>query len=210
MKSPNKFKKTPKKKNARKSYSLLYQASPSAEERKNTDQLISFLTPALSAWGNGAMLNVIIQGTSATAQRIGRKVTMTSLLIRYNVLRTGDNGPSQCRIVVIYDRQPTGVMPSATDVFAADYMVSPLNLSNSERFVVIIDELTDSFQSTSLNISGMRYRKMGLPAIYSGNGGDIAAIKTGAVYVFAANNGDQAGANTLTIDMATRIRYTDA
>lgn len=205
--APQKYKrKTARKK---RTTSRLYLASPNSIEKKNTDQLISFLTPALSAWGVGVQLNVILQGNGATL-RVGRRVTMTSLLIRYNVLRTGANGPSQCRIVVVYDRQPTGAMPIATDVFAADYMVSPLNLFNSERFSVIMDEMTDSMQSSSLNVSGMRFRKFSLPAMFGSTGGDLASLKTGGIYLFAANNGDQAGAATLTIDIASRVRYTDA
>lgn len=135
---------------------------------------------------------------------------MTSVQLRYNCLRTGSNGPSQVRIVILYDKQPTGALPVALDVFASDTSVSPLNLSNSDRFLVLMDEMSDSMQSTGLNISGSRYRKIDLQSTWpQGSSSGIANIKTGAVYLMLANNDAVTGTVSNNVDIFTRIRFTD-
>lgn len=180
-------------------------------ERKNIDTLQTLNAQAQSAWQiTSQHLNDIIQGAGANS-RIGRKVKMTSVQFRYNLLRTGSNGPSQCRIVLIYDRQPDGFTPQATQVFQDDLMLSPMRLENSERFRVIHDEISDSMQSSSLNISGSVYKKVNLDAVYAaGAGGGLSIMKTGALWIFASVNSTfQTGGTGNDIEIYTRVRYTD-
>jgi len=196
------------KKRQRPQKSLVMMTTSTSPEKKNIDNFSALTTLAGGAWSLAVLLNDTQQANGPNG-RLGRSFTMTSLQLRYNLARTGSNGPSQARIVVIYDKQPSGALPVALDFFASDTSVSPLNLSNSERFVVIMDELTDSFQSTSLNISGYRYRKIGLSSVWNSGGTGITGVKTGAIYLIASNNDKFGGVVSVDMDFFTRIRYID-
>jgi len=211
LKQPNQYKKTIRKARfaPRPQKSLVYDSRPMTIEKKNIDTFFAITAPGGSIWSGPTQLNVIPQGNSAIT-RTGRTVSMTSIQLRYNVIRGGSNGPSQNRILVVYDKQANSSIPLTTDVFASDAMVSPLNLNNAERFIVLMDELSDSIQSTSLNVSGSRYRKIGLPAIYNGTTGSSSTVSTGTVWLFVANN-DQvtSGTTSNNLDIFSRIRYVD-
>lgn len=210
LREPTKYsKKKYERKQKRKS--LLFQSAASSIERKNIDTFIGVTAPAAGTWSVATLVNPIVQGSSQI-QRIGRKTTMTSVQMRYNLVRSGSNGPSQIRIVIIYDKQNSGsaAAPATLDIFAQDTSVSPLNMANSERFVVVMDEMSDSMQSTSLNISGYRYKKIGLDTIWTGAGGALSNIVTGSLLVYIANNDVTTGSIALNADMFLRVRYTDA
>lgn len=180
-------------------------ASP---ERKNIDVLTTMNLKIQSAWAISPLLNDVPLGSGPT-NRIGRKIRMKSIQFRYNLLRSGSNGPSQCRIVVIYDRQPDGLTPTAIGVFNDDINISPMSLANSERFQVLIDETSESMQSSSLNISGSRYKKIDLDAVYNSNVG-VGACKTGALWCFASTNATfQVGGTPLDLEIFFRTRYID-
>lgn len=189
--------------------SLVFDSRPMNVEKKNVDTFFAVTAPASSVWSAPTQLNVLAQGNTAQT-RVGRSCHFTSLQLRYNLIRSGSNGPSQARILVIYDKQSNFSIPATTDVLQIDAMVSPLSLTNSERFIVLMDELTDSFQSTSLNVSGTRYRKIGLPTVYNGSAGTSGQVATGTVWLFVANNDvSTAGAVALNLDIYARMRFTD-
>lgn len=177
-------------------------------EKKNVDTFFAVTAPAGSVWSAPTQLNVLAQGNTAQT-RVGRSVHFSSLQMRYNLIRSGSNGPSQARILVIYDKQANYSIPATLDVLQADVMISPLALTNSERFVVLMDELTDSMQSTSLNISGQRYRKIGLPTVYNGAAGTSGQVSTGTIWLFVSSNDTTTGTAATNLDIYARMRYTD-
>lgn len=116
---------------------------------------------------------------------------------------------SQHRVVIIYDKQANNAAPLNTDVFQADAITAPLRLAASDRFVVIMDEMTDSSQSSALNICDKRYTKCNLETIFSGTGATISSIVSGSLYMYIANNGGSITGTVTSVDMFVRIRYTD-
>lgn len=180
-------------------------------ERKNCDtNNIGLICPAGGAFRASPIhLNSIARSDSATG-RIGRKLTMKSLQFRFTVNESSGSGPSQVRFVVVYDKQSNLSTPAVTDVFTIDRFDSPINLNNSDRFVVVCDEVSESRQSTSLNISGQRYVKMNLDAIFTGSGGAPTDINTGALWLFLAANGAVGDTETTPVDSFFRLRYVDA
>jgi len=118
--------------------------------------------------------------------------------------------PSQNRILVIYDKQCDGAQPSISEVLSVDNFISPLNLANSDRFVVLADEISDSMQSSSMPMSVKRYIKCNLPVIYQGTSNSVTSISTGAIWMLVSNNGGiSTSGNTNNLDVYTRIRYID-
>lgn len=191
--------------------SLVFQGTSMSVEKKNIDTFNGLTTPGGAQWSIPIFINDTSSGTNASGGRIGRKIRMTSIQLRYNFLRSGSNGPSQVRIVVVYDKQPTGALPTALDIFNQDNSCAFLSLTNSgHRFVTLIDELSDTMSSSALNISGYRYRKIGLESHWpQGASSGIAQIKSGAIYLLASNNDSATGAVAMNLDCITRIRYTD-
>lgn len=151
-------------------------------------------------------------GTGATAtDRVGRKILMKSLYVRYALNRSATTTlGANVRIVVVYDRQPNAAPPGITDVFLADAFLSPNNLSNRDRFVILCDEVTESIDAAGPSTqAGTIYKKINLETTFNAvAASDITTITTGSVYMFVAQSGQAATAN-LALNARARIRFTD-
>lgn len=179
-------------------------------EKKYTDtQNNGILCPAGAAWRTPILLNGCSQG-AAPNNHVGRAILMKSVQIRYTVTQSSGNGPSQVRTVIVYDKQPNGAFPATIGtVFQIDRFDSPLTMSNADRFIVVMDEVSESRQSTQVNISGQRYVKMSLPTVFGGTGNTIADINSGALLMYISCNEDSAGTDVTPVDSFIRVRFTD-
>lgn len=188
----------------------LFQPNVSSPEKKNVD----FFTSAFwtSASGNWTItpINLIAQGTTATTH-IGRKAVMTSVLVR-GWFTTASNATPP-RIVLVYDKETNGATPGATDVFASNDSMAPMNLANSDRFIVVADHspvlangMLNCTNPTMMNFE--IYRKMRLPLQFNDTTtATITAINTGGLFLCCAL-GD--AATTLTTqETYTRVRFID-
>jgi len=114
------------------------------------------------------------------------------------------------RVLVIYDRNPENALPLITEILQQDDFLSPMALASGDRFVVLSDVVTPTITGSANGTStknGEVYRKINLPAVYSGATGTISDCTQGAVYVmccFPFTFTPIAG-----IGYYTRIRYTD-
>lgn len=192
--------------------SLLFSSSSKIGdvERKNTDTAnTGIVAPAGGTFRNPAiLLNGLSTGTTATT-RIGRRITMKSIQMRYTVEQSAGSGPSQLRHLCVYDKQTNGATPVTTDILQADRFDSPMNLTNANRFVILFDEISDSRSSTNLNISGQVYKKMSLDTVYSTSTGTVSDIQTGAVWYLIASNDANGGTQVTPVDSYLRIRFVD-
>jgi len=176
-------------------------------EKKNVDTIGSTGNIATNQFSEVDHLNIIGQGTSAST-RIGRKVQMKSIFLRWTTSTGLNNAP--IRIVLIYDRNSTTALPAIGDIFTADNFNGNLNLNNSDRFIVLADEVHNANFATNVPGSNLQYagtifRKMNLDAMWATSTGDIASQTSGAVYVMTCGlAGIGAG-----IGYQCRIRYTD-
>lgn len=91
-------------------------------------------------------LNLVQEGSSFY-NRVGRKIMMRSLHFVGNLVPTGNAATVNdfLRIMLIYDRQPNGAFPAASDVLldtsndgtVTTTSYSNLNMNNAERFQVL-------------------------------------------------------------------------
>lgn len=177
-------------------------------EKKAVDvATTAYSCPLTSTFGNVILLNALVQGVNSN-ERIGRKIVMKSVFIRLNSIANSNNA-SQVRYMIFYDRQTNGATPASSSVVGQNNFCGLQNLGNSERFVVVCDEVTDSRQSNSVNISSKRYIKINLETVYAGTAGTVADILTGGLFFVAANNSDQTTGATNTVDWTCRVRYID-
>lgn len=191
-----------------------------AVEWKNIDAGSTILNPSASgiSWPTGVFLNGIALGNTPTT-RIGRKVALTKLQVRWTRISSsiatigGVNVLNQYpfRILVVYDRSPTGVIPVITDILVATTFEAPLNLNNTERFLVLADEYPIKDQGhTAITVGGKFNRKWpkALACQWGGaGGGTIADISCGAIYLYFGCP-QPTGNESLTF--YSRIRYADA
>jgi len=119
-------------------------------------------------------------------------------------------GTSPLRVLVVYDKQPNGAAPAATDILAADTIQSVNNLSNSRRFVTLCDEIIPCIGTQGPGSDHrVIYKKLNQAVEFNaGSAGTVADIQTGSVYMLTYQN-----ANILvaapTGAVVTRLRFSD-
>ena len=173
-------------------------------EKKNLDVPSAISGGAANVFGTIVPLNLCAQGVLAS-QRVGRKIQMKSLLLKWKTdAIEGATDVSPFRVLVVYDKQTNGILPAVTDILTQNMIIVPNNLSYADRFITLMDFMTDPQQNTSQSLCGTQFRKLNLEAMYQGAGGTIAEINTGGVYILVANP-----TNADSMNFFARIRYTD-
>lgn len=115
----------------------------------------SFLVDVGGA-GRFYMLNNMQEGVSSY-QRVGRRINMKSLLLRFApLLNLADDVFASTdrvyvvRIALVYDSQSNGAFPSQTDLFASIiasggtpfyHIMAPVNMNNRDRFLILKDKI---------------------------------------------------------------------
>lgn len=183
---------------------------PTPPELKFVDVAGSIGVVVASQWSELDFLNPINTGTTAS-QRIGRRLQMKSLLFRWNASTVISN--LSLRILIVYDKEPNGLLPLITDVIEADNYNSPMNLSNSNRFVILADEIHDVNTFTPNSNTSMRsgkiFKKLNLPCGFNALSTlDVTSITQGAIFAMCAIPSN-AGSAGIGIGYFSRIRYTD-
>lgn len=195
-----------------KKQNMKFQKTREGPERKFNDFFFAVTTGTNSSNSSGTCLNAIAQDATSSG-RVGLRCRMKSVQYRmfFEPPSSGANQwGSQIRTIVIYDRQSNGTGLVPTDFLQTDTFLSPMRLTNGDRFVVLSDKVSPSIQSSSLAGSDQVYEKIDLDAVFAGSSGVASNINTGAIYLFAScNNGTSGGVSTNIVHYYTRIRYTD-
>lgn len=213
---------------------------PSSGELKGVDTSLS-LNPILSTTNtNGSMftLNLVAPG-AGSYNRVGRKIRMAS--VRLNGLFrmtyageavTNNLAGNQIRMLLVYDRQPSGVLPTFDAMFgittqdgteSSTYM-APLRYDNTDRFRVLRDVRVcaniDAVNTTAGSVNSItsvvkfdEYIKLGgLETVYSGQSSPqtIADLSSGALYViFRCDLNVATFVTSVDSDSYARLRYYD-
>lgn len=186
-----------------------FMKSKKAVEKKFFDVENVYSCPLTATFGSAVNISPIIQGIDQT-NRIGRQTTIRSAQIRVQTVTQAGTTPSQIRYVVVYDKQTNGAVPLKTDVFAGSAnFLSHYNLDNSDRFIILLDKITDSQQSSLLPISDKAFVKCALDQQWGGVTGSAISCNTGLITLFMANNSDTTIGASSQVDYTSRIRFTD-
>lgn len=112
-----------------------------------------FMDPSFNSGGGNILLLNDVKVGAGPNQRVGRRIRMKNIWLRYNVSLTAANdaqSASIARVCVVYDRQPNGATPKLTDIFASQFNpgqpnvtdgLSGVNPDNRDRFKIIKDEM---------------------------------------------------------------------
>lgn len=184
------------------------------------------------------VLNLVAPGTGSY-NRVGRKISMksvrltgTATFISSPNAATGNKVSSVVRMVVVYDNQPSGAIPTFDTIFgkttqdgteSTTYM-DALKYDNMGRFRVLRDVMLTATLAANtaggtantnyLDYCFDEYIKLGgLETVYSGQSSpcSIADISSGGLYVFfrADDNSDPERTWTIQGWSYARLRYID-
>jgi len=193
-------------------YNPAFQKVLTGPELKNVDlayaQAITISSGQWVAASVNNHLTAISQGVS-DVQRIGRKVTLKSLLVNWSWGGSNITGGAQLRVLILYDKQTDGQFPAVNEVVEQNDFHSPLDLARQDRFILLGSFLTPPVSAqNNLNVSGRFYKKMNLPMLFSGAGGTIGDIVSGSIFMMCAQQDGVTG-GTPQFQYYARVRFTD-
>lgn len=163
--------------------------------------------------------------------RIGRKVRVRSIGIRaFSTLYAAQQSATDLgananvfarsqhqRVMLVYDTQPNGTGAATTDILDSAAVISMNNLSNRERFRVLMDKVftfdpyhvsTDGTPVITVHsenrtcVSWTYWKKCNMEVVFNGvNGGTIADVATGAFLLLIVSS------ETTTNFVGNALRY---
>lgn len=162
----------------------------------------------------------IDQGTGES-NRVGRKVIVRKISLRYNITlpttTTAGSMADSVRFMVIIDKQCNGATATVAGVLEDSTIFGFNNLSNKGRFRVLMDDVvnvaaTAAFGNGTTNASGQvrihkswHSKNLNIPIEYSDTGNAIADITSNNIFLLAVSEQGVAQLET-----NARVRYTDS
>lgn len=212
-------------------------------ETKGVDFPLTIAGPVVatvSTNDNCFCLNLTQQGNGSW-NRVGRKINLQSLRLRGEALfisaaaaTTGNILANQLRMVVVWDKQPSGgALPTFDTVFGVTGQdatetttyLNPVKYDNMERFSVLRDKVMTFIPEIWNNEGGtadltqlvchfdefIKLNNRETVYLASSNPATIADVSTGAIYVYfrAKEATDQVNDISITANSFARLRYQD-
>lgn len=163
--------------------------------------------------GTLTLLNGLSLGNTSST-RIGQKVTVKSLEVKYRAAVVATTGLDQThRMLFVLDRQPNGAALTLAEVLSPTNTEGLRNLASPRRFKFLIDyrfDLSAATESGSTKAGKLWYvfKKPLVIEYNSGNAGTVADISSGSIYMVLLGS-NVAGNTAGTAAVVTRIRYFD-
>lgn len=169
----------------------------------------------MSTSGSILHLNVVPQGTTVIS-RVGKKYMLKSIQFRGRSIAGSATTVADGAYMIVYDKRPTGSLPSITDILVSVNSESFNNDSNSPRFQILkrVDRIFTGNSST-ITTDGCAHTEdfflklRNLPVVCKfGTAGTIGEISDGALYMVSVGN-VAAGTSAPSISGQFRIRFLD-
>lgn len=204
---------------------------PSGTEIKAIDIPVASYNFRAPATASSVILLNGVQTGAAFFNRVGSRVEMKNLHIRGVVTSAVTTVDTIGRLLILYDRQPTGALPVIADILLSRDQtgavttsgVSEINLDNRDRFIVVRDiqwflpavtntagvltngpQYSDDMPHTSIN-EFIKLKGLGTHYKSSSNPTTIGDIATGALYAAFVTTSDSAYA----VAAQFRMRFED-
>jgi len=178
---------------------------------------ISAATYAMDTTGSVTLLNTIAQGASVN-QRVGKKVVLKSLQFRGNLQNGSTATVNDVAFMIVYDKRPTGALPTITDILASATAFSMNNDANSGRFSILKrhDDVLLGNATAAANYTDEMYKSCDFflslkdrPTTFKAAGtGAIGDIEEGALYLVTIGI-VAAGTAAASLQGAFRTRFLD-
>lgn len=167
--------------------------------------------------GSVTLIATVAQGASVN-QRIGKKALWKSLQARGQSFNGTTATINDVAYIIVYDRRPTGALPSVTDILVSANAVAFNNDANSGRFKILkrVDQILCGNNAAAANqLENMAKSEdffldlKGLQVCYKAAGtGAIADIEQGALYLVTVGSA-AAGTAAATLAISFRTRFVD-
>ena len=208
-------------------------------ELKGVDTLLALTPiPSTTSTNDAIFVTNLIAPGNGSYNRVGRKVQLDSLRLKgliqhaYQAAATTANVLSNVvRMVVVYDKQPSGALPVFSDIFGntvqagteSSLFLDSLRYDNTERFMILRDKVINFDAESTPPVGGSQntvfetayfdeYINVNKTTNYSGQSATqtIADISSGALYVIFRAQLNTTGASQCAVSNATaRLRYRD-
>lgn len=165
-------------------------------------------------FGSATAVLTLLNGVDDGAlplNRIGRRMTMKSLTWRFNMsMMPTTTGCSSIRNLIVYDKQANAAAPPILSVLVANAIYSNMNLSNSRRFVVLMDKVYNGIGTAGpQSIADKGYIPLNLETEFNdASTALVDSITTGSVYLIQFQDGNLLVADPLNF-FYSRIRFVD-
>ena len=180
-------------------------------ERNQEMKLIqNITTDQIPIGGAGQVLGFgpyAVQG-DAVNQRLGNRMTVKSLALRFNVKLTAIEALGcSVRFIVAYDRQARGANPNVTNMLSNDDVLSNYQTIGADRgrFQFLADR-TINFGIDDTNWSDSYFIKKDFNVIYDGDAGTVADVERGNFILLSLAEGNQAA---IDVDFMFNFKLTD-
>lgn len=156
---------------------------------------------------NMTAINTPSSGTAST-NRIGAVICSKSVYYQF-VLNMGTAAaPIVVRHMLIWDRQSNGALPALSDILqnvtVGQVVLSPMNLFNRERFVVLADDRITMSPNADIITYTKGYRTVNQNSTFSA----ATTPTTGCLFVLFASD-EAAGTSAPTVYGTWRFRFLD-
>ncbi|AUM61631.1 capsid [uncultured virus] len=167
--------------------------------------------------GSIVLLNTVAQGASVN-QRVGKKIRMKGIQCRGIHQNNSAATTNDCAVLIVYDKRPTGALPTATDILVSANSFAFNNDANAGRFQILKrhdfclngNSSAAANQLDTMSMSADFYLDLkGLEVVYKAAAtGAIGDIEQGALYCITVGN-NTAGTGGATGFMGFRLRFLD-
>ncbi len=143
-------------------------------------------------------------------QRDGNAVRLKSVHIKGFIKQDPNATQTTVRLVLVHDKQTNQALATFSDIYfdnsAADAVISPRNIDNMKRFVILWDHNI----SLSVGSNGTKffnfYKQINIPLRYDGNAGDITDLTQSSLQFIQVSD---EGSDTPDITFSVRLRFVD-
>lgn len=175
----------------------------------------------LNTTGSVTLLNTVAQGAAVT-QRVGKKIVMKGLQCRGMLANDSTAVVNDVAYMIVYDKRPTGALPTITDILVSNDPRSMNNDANAGRFRILkrVDDVLIGNQSLTGAVANALTEvtakscdwwldMKSLPVTYKAAGtGAIGDIEEGALYLVTIGN-NAAGNADANMIAGFRLRFLD-
>lgn len=154
-------------------------------------------------------MNGIAQGDTEN-QRTGNKVNLRSVYLKY-LLSFNDQSSflgSSYRIMLVYDRQCNGGLPTPGPYLTGTDITSMNNLDFKGRFYTLYDKTHDMNPNSFTSIADEKYINLATTMQFNAGTGVIGSISQGSIYLLVLGT-DHTSSYPTQFKYQCRTKFTD-
>jgi len=188
------------------------------EELKNVDTWPDPSTLRFDEVGFVEPLTLVATGSGPT-ERVGRSCRWHEAQLRLLFANNGNSDEIGCRIALVWDRQPSGVLPAASDIFQEQSPGTggldggaPPRMAAMDRFKILWDRYFPMANDADLVAQTVAVTLMleECVSVYSGTGANISDVSSGCMYLVGFGDAQQSPALAPVPSGSVRMLFSDA